>query len=95
MKILPTNNPTWGYAGELERNKDLTSWSALSSYLGDLYPSATPADIRNLLDSKAGRHLADAASFFGGNVLRALDEKKTKRWIDREMADIKIAFEES
>lgn len=95
MKILPTNNPTWGYAGELAREPKLTDWNTLSKFLVERYPSATPADVRNLLDSKVGRHLADVASFHGGNVIKAMDDKKTRRWIDREMADIKIAFDEA
>lgn len=96
MKILPTNNPTWGYAGAQLHTPELTSWSKLSQFLAERYPTASAADIRNLLDSRVGRHLADTASFFGHDTIKAIrDHKKNGRWIDREMADIKIAFDEA
>lgn len=88
---MPSNNEVWGYTGELKRaeGRKLTSWDELSRFMLARYPRLAPIDVRNLLDSSFGRHLADQASFFGDDTLAIFTDPKASKWIDREARGIR------
>lgn len=97
---MPSDNQDWGYTGELKRAGDrkLTSWDELSRFLLARYPRLDPIDVRNFLDSRTGRHLADAATFHGDNAIAVFTDPKQARWLDRDAREVRsnrAAFEVS
>jgi hypothetical protein len=65
--ILPTANESWGMWGTSRQNgydQDLT-WTAASRFLATTFKLA-PEKVRDLLDHRFGRHLADDLSFIPG-----------------------------
>jgi hypothetical protein len=56
--LLPPRNQEWGFYGE---TNSLVLWYRVSKHLVDEF-NAEPVDVRNFLDSSAGRHLADGMS---------------------------------
>ncbi|MEO5338710.1 MAG: hypothetical protein H7841_17770 [Magnetospirillum sp. WYHS-4] len=65
--ILPTANESWGFWGTSRHNgydPDLT-WTAASRFLAATFKLA-PEKVRDLLDHRFGRHLADDLSFIPG-----------------------------
>ncbi len=67
IAILPTNNPEWGFWGTCRHNgydQDL-AWTAASRFLAVTF-KLKPERVRDLLDHRFGRHLADDLSFIPG-----------------------------
>lgn len=67
MPILPTNNPDWGLWGTSLHNEydPGITWPATSRFLGETF-RLTPEQVRDMLDHRFGRHLADDLSFIPG-----------------------------
>lgn len=61
--MLSTNNPSYGFFGtvQLKRGEKgaQQAWQVAFTAIQKAVPKANPADIRNFLDSKYGRHTAD------------------------------------
>jgi len=67
MPILPTNNESWGLWGTSLHNgydTDIT-WPAASRFLAETF-RLNPEQVRDMLDHRFGRHLADDLSFIPG-----------------------------
>lgn len=103
--ILPTANPDWGFWGTSVRNgydTDL-AWATVSDALATAF-HLSPTEIRDLLDSRFGRHLADDLSFIlGGPSSRAAIEAHImarlavpgwRRWFETEVRAIRAARRE-
>ena len=75
--ILPTANEVWGLWGTAGHNgydQEMT-WEAASDALATAF-NLNPEQVRNLLDARFGRHLADDLSFIpGGPVSREIIEQ--------------------
>jgi len=62
---LKTNNPEWGFYGTIrtalrdDNAKALEIWNAMVRKIKELCPKESDDEIRGLLDSRIGRHLAD------------------------------------
>lgn len=69
--ILPSENETFGFWGEskINRYENVEGlWKDMSLLLMDVF-NASPEVVRQTLDSRFGRHLADELSFVkGGKV---------------------------
>jgi hypothetical protein len=85
--ILPTANKTWGFWGTSGRNgyDQRMAWEAASDALATAFDLA-PEQIRDLLDARFGRHLADDLSFIPGGPVsaEAIEQHITKRLADRQ-----------
>ena len=61
--MLSTNNPSYGFFGTIQRNRGekgaQQAWSVAFATIQKSVPKAEPVDIRNYLDSRYGRHVAD------------------------------------
>jgi hypothetical protein len=64
---LPTQNHSWGFTGtllHLARPRVVDdAWDHAAEQLFKLGQTVTPEEVRDFLDSRAGRQLADAISF--------------------------------
>ncbi|CAA6605790.1 conserved hypothetical protein [Rhodospirillaceae bacterium LM-1] len=65
--ILPSANIEWGMWGTSQRNgyDALMCWKAASRFLAATF-KLKPEQVRDLLDHRFGRHLADDFSFIPG-----------------------------
>lgn len=70
--ILPTANLQWGFWGTSIHNgydADMT-WAAVSRFLAAEF-DLTAEQVRDVLDARFGRHLADDLSFIEGDLTEA------------------------
>ena len=98
--ILPTNNPDWGFWGTSERNGyDVAmAWETAGDALATAF-DLTPVEIRDLLDSRFGRHLADDLSFIDGgpvspeaietHIMARLADRRWRRWVQQAIAAVR------
>lgn len=95
MNTLPTNNPAWGFWNEVARDTDKATatakWEEASTWLQKTY-GLEPVDARNFLDSRHGRHLADALTHMTFDDIR-LKWAKFMLKVTREVAASRNAFE--
>ena len=84
--ILPTANEIWGFWGTSGRNgyNQQMTWEAASDALATAF-ELTPEQVRDLLDARFGRHLADDLSVIPGGPVtaKAIEEHITKRLANR------------
>ena len=86
MQVLPTNNEAWGMWHTAESNglDQQATWERTSHWLQSDF-GLDPVDARNFLDSRHGRHLADALTYMTLDQIGA----KWKRWLVRSIAEVK------
>ena len=80
MKAIESKNKQHGFYGTTilnEKHIIETEWPAAIEWVHKAIPAWKPAMIRDFLDSKWGRHLADEATFF-----RSVSDVNPARWID-------------
>ena len=100
--ILPTGNEAWGFWGTSTRNgyDAAMAWEAASDALATAF-DLTPIQIRDLLDSRFGRHLADDLSFIEGgpaspqaietHIMTRLADHRWRRWFEQAVDDVRDA----
>jgi hypothetical protein len=98
--MLPTDNPAWGFWGTGERNGyDVAmAWQAVGDALATAF-DLTPVEIRDLLDARFGRHLADDLSFIDGgpvsaqaietHIMARLADRRWRRWVEQSIAEVR------
>ena len=62
MDVLESQNKKFGFYGTnavRSRKKAEAEWSAAFQWVAEAMPTWTAEDIRDFLDSRCGRHLAD------------------------------------
>ena len=103
--ILPSDNPEWGFWGTSERSGYDTAmaWEATGNALATAF-DLTPTEIRDLLDSRFGRHLADDLSFIDGgpasaqaietHIMARLADRRWRRWVEQAIAEVRNAHAE-
>lgn len=101
-KILPTENPSWGFWGTATHNGYDTAmaWDASSKALQQIF-KLKPEQTRDLLDARFGRHLADDLSFIAGGptstdkITAHIKERMTHRgwdrWVHKTLKEIRQA----
>ncbi len=81
--ILPTNNPAWGYWGTVGSHADQSeAWTLATAAIGKA-TGCQAEGVRDFLDSRHGRHLADdvANGLFAGLSLSAAIDAAVSRWM--------------
>jgi hypothetical protein len=98
--ILPTANETWGFWGTSGRNgyDQQTAWEAASDALATAF-DLSPEQVRDLLDARFGRHLADDLSFIPGgpanpeaiekHIMRRLASRQWHRWFEQAVREVR------
>jgi hypothetical protein len=100
--ILPTGNETWGFWGTSTANgyDAAMAWEAASDALATAF-DLTPSQVRDLLDSRFGRHLADDLSFIEGgpvspqaietHIMTRLANRQWRRWFEQAVGEVRDA----
>lgn len=93
-----TNAPTedcWGFFGTIKENEKLSESEAAGAWAEAfrVFRSAPwqPSDlaIRNFLRLRAGRHFADATSFYEGTLAERIQQASGEKWVAQEFARMK------
>jgi hypothetical protein len=96
--ILPTNNTEWGFWGTAGRNgyDQQMTWEAASDALATAF-NLTPEQVRDLLDARFGRHLADDLSLISGgpvsreaienHLMMRLADRGWRKWFERAVRE--------
>jgi hypothetical protein len=96
--ILPTNNTEWGFWGTAGRNgyDQPMTWEAVSDALATAF-DLTPQQVRDLLDARFGRHLADDFSLMAGgpvsreaienHIMRRLADSGWRKWFEKAVRE--------
>lgn len=96
----PTDNAQWGFWGTSERNgyDAAMAWQAAGDALATAF-DLTPVEIRDLLDARFGRHLADDLSFIEGgpvsaeaietHIMARLADRRWRRWVEQSVAELR------
>jgi hypothetical protein len=100
--IFPTKNTEWGFWGAAGRSgydQQMTS-EAASDALATAF-DLTPAQVRDLLDARFGRHLADDLSFIPGgpvsreaiekHIMARLADRGWRKWFERAVRETRSA----
>ena len=72
MEILESQNKEYGFYGTTAlhgRSEVNAKWETVFSWVADIMPSWSPENIRDFLDGRPGRHLADEL-YDCGNIAR-------------------------
>jgi RimJ/RimL family protein N-acetyltransferase len=97
--IPPTRNQTWGFWGTCGRAgwDQQMAWEAASAALATAF-DLSPEQVRDLLDARFGRHLADDLSFIPGgpvrpeaiekHIMMRLADRQWRRWFERAFREI-------
>lgn len=100
--ILPTQNETWGFWGTCRHNgyDQQMAWDAASDALATAFNLA-PEQVRDLLDARFGRHLADDLSFAPGgpvnpevierHIKSRLANPRHRKWFEKAVREVKSA----
>jgi hypothetical protein len=100
--ILPTANKTWGFWGICGRAgwDQQMAWEAASDALATAF-DLTHEQVRDLLDARFGRHLADDLSFTPGgpvsaeaieqHIAKRLADRQWRKWFERAVREIRAA----
>jgi hypothetical protein len=98
---LASNNEHWGFWGTAARNgyEVQLCWNAAADALATAFDLA-PSEVRDLLDSRCGRHLADDLSFIQGGPVTAkaieahirdrLAYHGWRKWFEAAIRDMKV-----
>ena len=96
----PTDNAQWGFWGTSERNgyDAAMAWQAGGDALATAF-DLTPVEIRDLLDARFGRHLADDLSSIEGgpvsaeaietHIMARLADRRWRRWVEQSVAELR------
>jgi hypothetical protein len=100
--ILPTANETWGFWGTCGHNgyDQAMAWEAASDALATAF-DLKPEQVRDLLDARFGRHLADDLSFIPGgpvsreaienHIMTRLADRRWRKWFEQAVREAKSA----
>ena len=100
--MLPSANPDRGCWGTSVHNgfEAALAGDAASDALATAF-DLTPAEIRDLLDSRYGRHLADDLSFIPGgpvsheaieaHLMARLADRRWRRWLETAIREVRAA----
>ena len=100
--IMPTNNTEWGFWGTAGHNgyDQQMTWEAASDALATAF-NLTPERVRDLLDARFGRHLADDLSFIAGgpvspeavehHIMKRLADRGWRKWFERAVREARSA----
>ena len=100
--ILPTNNTDWGFWGTAGRNgyDQQMTCEAASDALATAF-DLTPEQVRDLLDARFGRHLADDLSFIPDgpvsreaieqHIMKRLADRGWRKWFERAVREARSA----
>jgi hypothetical protein len=96
---LPTANEIWGFwgtCGQADWDQQM-AWEAASDALATAF-DLTPEQVRDLLDARFGRHLADDLSFIPGgpvspeaiqkHIMKRLADREWCKWFERAVREI-------
>lgn len=85
---LPTNNECWGFYGTTKGTpaEKAAAFDAACRHYMTVY-GLDATDARNLLDSRFGRHLADALT--NPNTGLAWIDANWGRWVRKSIAEVK------
>jgi hypothetical protein len=98
--ILPTANEAWGFWGTCGHNgyDQAMAWEAASDALATAF-DLTPEQVRDLLDARFGRHLADDLSFIPGgpasreaietHIMTRLADRRWRKWFETAVREAK------
>lgn len=99
--VLPTQKTEWGFWGTSNRNGYNTqlTWEAAADILTTAF-DLQPSDVRDLLDAKFGRHLADDLSFIKDgptsyekveqHMMQRLSVASWRKWFEDAIRDLRI-----
>lgn len=85
----------WGFFGTIKSNEKLSEKDASQAWTDAfrIFRSAPwqPSDlaIRNFLRLRAGRHFADATSFYEGTLAERIQQASGEKWVAQEFARMK------
>lgn len=100
--ILPTRNESWGFWGVSRHNgyDQQMAWQATSDTLATAF-ELTPEQVRDLLDARFGRHLADDLSFIPGgpasreaiesHIMAGLADCRWRGWVEKAVREARSA----
>jgi hypothetical protein len=100
--ILPTANEAWGFWGTCRHNgyDQQMAWEAASDALATAF-DLKPEQVRDLLDARFGRHLADDLSFIPGgpaspeaienHIMARLADRGWRKWFERAVRETRSA----
>lgn len=94
LATAPTED-CWGFYGTIRSNEKLGELDATRAWdqAFEIFRSAPwqPSDIaiRNFLRLRAGRHFADATSFYEGTLAERIHQTSGEAWVEREFSRIK------
>jgi hypothetical protein len=100
--IIPTANEAWGFWGTCGHNgyDQAMAWEAASDALATAF-DLTPEEVRDLLDARFGRHLADDLSFIPSgpvsreaienHIMMRLADRRWRRWFEKAVREAKSA----
>ena len=100
--ILATNNTEWGFWGTAGRNgyDQQMTWEAVSDALATAF-DLTLEQVRDLLDARFGRHLADDLSLIPGgpvnpeavdqHIMKRLADRGWRKWFERAVREARSA----
>jgi hypothetical protein len=87
ITILPTRNTEWGFFGTIGRSENAAAdpapaWDIASARIAET-TGATPEGVRDFLDSRHGRHVADdvANGLWKGETLAPAIDTAIGRWM--------------
>ena len=99
---LPTNNTGWGFwvtAGHNGYDQQM-AWEAVSDALATAF-ELTPEQVRDVLDARLGRHLADDLSFIAGgpvsreaieqHIMKRLADRGWRKWFETAVREVRSA----
>ena len=98
--ILPTANEIWGFwgtCGQVGYDQQM-AWEVASDALATAF-DLTPEQVRDLLDARFGRHLADDLSFIPGgpvspeaiekHIMKRLANRSWRNWFEQAVRDVR------
>lgn len=100
--ILPSANLIWGLWGTSGHNgyDQPMTWETVSDVLATAF-DLTPEQVRDLLDARFGRHLADDLSFIPGgpvsreaienHIMTRLADSRWRGWVEKEVKEARRA----
>ena len=100
INVLPTRNVEWGFWGTANRNgyDPHLTWQATSDTLATAF-DLTRDEVRDLLDARFGRHLADELSFIAGgptsyelieeHIMKRVADRGWRKWFEKAIGDLR------
>jgi hypothetical protein len=106
MNALATQNPDWGFWGTATRNgyDPQMTWNAAAVSLATAF-DLKKEEVRFLLDTRFGRHLADDLRFIKGgpsgpeaierHIMGRLADQSWRKWFETAVCETKTAMAEA